>query len=88
MDQRQESGHPCTAFVDSTSAIDRVRTDALGPRQRFAIAAMGACDRVARDNEVTIRSVPAHHRAAVNEKADDNAKAAAFTSYTRKAPDL
>ena len=88
MDQRQESGHRCTAFVDSTSAIDRV-TDALGPRLRFAIAAMGACDRVlARDNEVTIRLVPAHYKAAVNEKANDNAKAAAFTSYTRKAPDL
>ena len=79
VDQRQESGHGYTVFVDSTAAIYRVRTDALGPGQRFAIAAMEVCGRVlARDNEVTIRWVPAHSKAAGNEKADELTKAAAM----------
>jgi hypothetical protein len=67
-----------TVFVDSTAAIDRVRTDALGPGQRFAIAAIEVCDRVlSRDNEVTIRWVPAHSKVAGNEQADKYAKATA-----------
>ena len=71
VDRRQESGHCYTIFVDSTAAIDRVRTDALGPGQRFAIAAMGACDRaLARDNEVTVRWVPAHSSMEGNEQVD------------------
>ena len=56
LDRRQESGHRYTVFVDTTAAIDRVRTDALGPGQRFAIPAMEDCDRaLARENELTIR---------------------------------
>ena len=56
----------------------RVRTDALGPGQRFAIAAMEVCDRtLARDNEVTIRWDPAHSRVEGSEQADSYAKAAA-----------
>ena len=55
-----------------------MRTDAIGPGQRFAIAAMEVCGRVfARDNEVTIRWVPTHHGIQGNEKADEFAKAAA-----------
>ena len=78
MDQRQESGHRYAVFVDSTPAIDRVRTDAIRPDQRFAIAAMEVCGWVlARDSEVTIRWVPAHHGITGNEKADEFAKAAA-----------
>ena len=78
VDRRQESGHCYTIFVHSTTAIDSVRTDALGPGQSFAIAAMGACDRVlARDDEVTIRWVPAHIKMTGNEQADMYAKAAA-----------
>ena len=49
LDRRQKSGHRYTVSVDSTVAIDRVRTDALAPGQRFAIAAMesatGPCPR-------------------------------------------
>ena len=60
-DQRQESGYRYTVFVDSTAAIDRVRTDAMGPGQRFTIAAMEVCGRLlARDNKVAIRWIPAH----------------------------
>ena len=56
-----------------------MRTDALGPGQRFAIAAMEVCGRVlARDNEITIRWVPAHSRVAGNEKAHKFAEAAAW----------
>ena len=54
--RRQEGSHWHTVFVDSTAAIGRVRADALGPVQRFAIAAMEVCGRVrACDNEVIIR---------------------------------
>ena len=78
VDRRKESGHCYTVFVHSTAAIDSVRTDALGPCQSFAIAAMGTCDRVlARDDEVTIRWVPAHSKMTGNEQADMYAKAAA-----------
>ena len=68
-------------FVDSTSAIDRVRDDALGTGQRFAVAAIEVCSQVlARDSEVTIRWVPAHSEASGNEVADKYAKAAAIGS--------
>ena len=42
MDQCQESSHCYTVFVDS-AIIDKVRTGAVGPGQRFAIAAMEDC---------------------------------------------
>ena len=38
--QRQESGRRYTIFVYSTAAIDRIRSDATGPGQRFAVASM------------------------------------------------
>ena len=64
----------CTVFVDSTAAIDRVRTDTIGG----ATAAMEVCSRIlARDNEVTVRWIPAHHGVPGNEKVDEYAKAAA-----------
>ena len=43
LDRRRESGHRYAVFVDLTAAIDRARTDALGPGQHFAIAAMEVC---------------------------------------------
>lgn len=62
-------------FVDST---DRVRSDGISPGQRLAVAAIEACTRaLSRDNEVSIRWVPAHHSVLGNEKADEFAKAAA-----------
>ena len=81
MDRRQESGHRHPVFVDSTAAIERVRTDVLGPVQRFAFATMEVCDRArACDNEVTIRWVPTHSGVAGNEQADSYAKGAARRS--------
>ena len=78
IDQRQEQGRRYTIFVDSTSAISRVRDDSLGPGQRFAVAAIEVCKRItARDNSVTIRWVPAHSGAEGNEVADDYAESAA-----------
>ena len=56
LERRQESGCRYTIFVDSTSAIGRVRSDSIGPGQSFAIAAIEQCSRViARSNEVAIR---------------------------------
>ena len=78
MGQRQESGRSYTLFVDSTSAISRIRSDVIGPGQRFAVASIEVATRIlARDNGITVRSVPAHHEIRGNEKADELAKAAA-----------
>ena len=35
-----------TRFVGSTTSNDRVRDDALGPGQRFAVAAIEVCSRI------------------------------------------
>ena len=42
IDQRQERGHRYTVFVDSTSAIDRARSDSISPGQCFAVTAIEA----------------------------------------------
>ena len=68
-----------TIFVDSTSAITRVRDDARGPGQRFGVAAIEVETRLAAaGNTVTIRWVPAHAGAEGNEVADQYAKDAAL----------
>ena len=78
MDQRQETGRQYTILADSTAAIERIRTDTIGPGQRFAIAAMEVCNRIrSRDNEVTVHWVPAHHGIQGSEMADAMAKSAA-----------
>ena len=41
--QRQEKEHRYTVFLDSASAIVRAGNDALGPGQRFAVAAIEVC---------------------------------------------
>ena len=46
LDQRQESSYQCAVFVDSTAAINRVETDAIGPGQRFVIATTEVCSRI------------------------------------------
>ena len=71
LDERQENGRMYTIFSDSTAAIDRISTDTLGPGQRFAVAASEVCSRIAaRDNEVTVRWVPAHSTVPGIEKAN------------------
>ena len=89
--QCQEDGYQYTVFVDSTAAIDRVRSDALGPGQRFAVAAIEACSCIrARDNDVTIRWVPALSGASVNEVVDECAgqRPQAEPRWTRSRRDI
>ena len=75
---RPASSHRHTVFVDSTTAIDRIRTDDTGPGQRFAVAAMEACSRIlGRDNGATVRWIPAHHGVTGNERADELSTVAA-----------
>ena len=77
LDRRQKSGRRYTIFVDSTSGIDRIRTDSIGPGQGFAVAAIERCSRsMTRDNEVTTQWIPEHHGVAGKERADEYAKAA------------
>ena len=64
--------------MNSTAAIERIRTDAIEPGQRFAVAAIERAARVrARDNEVAVRWVLAHQGVPRNEKADEYARPAA-----------
>lgn len=61
MDQRQENSQQYTSFVDPTAAVGSIRTDSIGPGQRFAMAAIEACTRLLeRGSVVAIRWVPAH----------------------------
>ena len=78
MDQRQETSQRYTIFTDSTTTIEKVRSDAIGPGQRFAVAAIEVCTRlVSRSNKVAIHWVPAPYRVQGNETTDEMAKAAA-----------
>lgn len=80
-DQRQENGHRYIILINATATIDRLRTDATSPGQRFATATMEAYSRVlGRGNSVTIRWVPSHQGVADNEKADEYVSAAAERS--------
>ena len=77
MDQRQETGRRYTIFANFTAAIERVRSDAIGPGQRFAAAAIEVGTQLTpRNNEVAIHWVPAHHGVQGNETADEMARAA------------
>ena len=62
IERREERGHSYTIFVDSTSAIDRVRGDQLGPGQSFAVAAIEACSRTT-DNDNSVASGGSRHTA-------------------------
>ena len=77
----QGAGGRFTIFADCPAAIERVRTDALGPAQRFAVAAIEVCDRIhARGGQITIRWVSSHVGIEGNETAGRYAKAAAERS--------
>ena len=85
LEQRSECDREYIIFVDSTSAIARVRDDARGPGQRFGVAAIEVETRLAAaGNEVTIRWVPAHAGAEGNEVADQYAKDAATGGAPRE----
>ena len=71
----EESGRRYTIFADSMAAINRVRSDTVGPDQHLARAAIEVCSRiVSRDNEVMVLWTPAHAGAASNEEANELAK--------------
>ena len=64
--------------MDSTAAIERVRSDEMGLGQRFAVAIIEVCSRLlSRGNTLTLRWVPNHLGIEGNEIADDWAKRAA-----------
>ena len=91
IEERQERGRQYTIFVDSTSAITRVGDDSLGPRQRFAVAAIEVCSRIIANGNSVIWWVPAHSGATGNEVADRYAKSAAtgrgrWRPYLRDTP--
>ena len=78
MDQRQEAGRRYTIFADSMAAIERIQSDAIGPGQRFTVAANEVGTRLmSRNNEAAIHWVPTHHGVQGNETADEMARAAA-----------
>ena len=55
-DQRQESGRRYTPFVDYTAAIERIRSDIIGPGQPFGVLVIEVTTRLrTRDNEVVVR---------------------------------
>lgn len=76
-EDHQEAGS-FTASVDSTAAINRLRSGQPGPGQRFAIVAIEVAQRIRdRGGEVTIRWASPHAGAEGNETADRFAKVAA-----------
>ena len=78
LEQRSEHGREYTIFVDSTSAITRVRDDTRGRGQRFGGASIKVETRLAAaGNRVNIRWDPAHAGAEENEVADQYVKDAA-----------
>ena len=62
--------------MGSAAAVERIRSDSIGPGQRFAAADIEVATRLrARNSEVAVRWVPAHRGALGNEVADEYAKA-------------
>ena len=77
-EERPRVGHHFTIFADSQAAIQRIRTDGVGPGQCWARAAIEVCSRlIARGNEVSVFRVPARSGIVGNEMADQLAKEAA-----------
>jgi ribonuclease HI len=76
--QREEYNTEYTIFADSTSAIQRCKTDHLGAGQQFARATIKwSEDLASRGCTLTIRWVPSHANIEGNETADVWAKEAA-----------
>ena len=74
----QGAGGHFTIFADSTAAIERVRTDTLGPTHCLAAAAIVVCDSIpSPGSQVTIRRVPSHIGVEGSDTANRYAKAAA-----------
>ena len=77
-DDQGEQEQRYTIFADSASAIDRIASDNIGPGQRLAVGATGACGRVMSwGNSITIRWTPAHLGADGNDMAGLYARRAA-----------
>lgn len=58
--------------------IEKIRSDSIGPGQRFTVAAIEVSIRLrVRSNEVTVRWAPSHQGAPGNRKAGECAKIAA-----------
>ena len=56
LDRQQATGQQYTIFSDSQAAIQRIRTDTIGPGQQWVRAAMEVHARLTtRGNEVTVR---------------------------------
>ena len=69
INQRKESGQH-TIFSDSASAVDRARTDSMGPGQRPATATHEVGGHISgRSSATTIRWTPAHQGVEGNEAA-------------------
>ena len=72
LDERNEQGQGYAILSDSTAAIERARSDEMGPGQRFAVATTDVCSRlISRGNTLTLRWVPSHLGIEGNEAADD-----------------
>ena len=85
--ERGQSGKEYTIFSDCQPAIQRARSDQLGPGQCWARAIIEvASGLVARGNSIDIRWTPAHRGVRGNEVADSMAKEAAG-GQTRDVPD-
>ena len=86
-DERGQSGKEYTIFSDCQPAIQRARSDQLGPGQCWARAIIEvASEVVARGNSIDIRWTPAHRGVRGNEVAGGMAKEAAG-GQTRDVPD-
>ena len=46
LDERNEQGQGYAILSDSTAAIERARSDEMGPGQRFAVATTEVCSRL------------------------------------------
>ena len=73
-DERNERDQAYTILSDSEAAIGRAKDDDMGPGQRFAVAVIEVCSRLAsRGNTLTLRWVPSHLGVEGNEQVHQRA---------------